>query len=994
MILAAALLATVLVQSAGPSRPPVPPSPHPPYFQQDVRYTIGASLDEPSGVLSGVARLAYRNNSPDTLREIYFHQYLNAFRPGSLWSADERREGIHRFADLPEPYNAFEHLGDVTVSGVRVAASYPNAPDSTIVRFALPRALAPGDSILVILPFEARPSAIPRRQGRQGRRFDFAQGYPKVCVYDRNGWQAHPLHLAGELYGEYGTYDVTLDLAEDQVVAASGVPVSGDPGWARANASGGPVTLQSDWYPEALRTTPYALRTSPGRKLVRFYAENIHHFAWSANPQYRYEEGRYKDIVLRTLYQPQDSATWGHGIVIQRLQRAMAWLDSIYGPYPYPQTIAVHRIEGGGTEFPMLVMNGGPEESLIFHEVGHIYTYGILGNNEWKEGFLDEGFTTFQTAWNFQRRGMGVPSVNVQQIILNLDLDGWSQPVATVAEDFYEFGIYSRMIYTKGQLFHEMVRYTVGEENFRRGLRLYYDRWKLKHVDEAAYRQAMEEVSGLDLRQLFTEWLHGTPLVDYSLGSVQRWQLDNGQWRTEITVDRRGNGVMPVDIAVPAGDSIYTVRVSGTQPSERVQLTTPVRSGRVELDLARQTMDWNYLNNREGTGPLRLLGPVGPKSVNRFGWSGSQPARRDRRVSNLMPLAWYNDAGGLQAGVQWRSNYLGRFDQNALQLTYGARGSHRLNGWLTLRNPTWLRVPRARLGGDVFLVEGRRGGRVWVNTDRSAHLTFGPRLTVGVEFSHINVSDTAYVDRARWSDQAVTEIGGFVARRWSGPVQATDARITTAFGLAGEPARGGLGAAHTYGRATFDLRHQHTVGRFELRGRGYLGGMLRNDSVGAPLQRSLFVAGADPYETFANPFLRSAGALFVRPDVNYSAPGGGGLRAYHTGLAAQWMATLSAEVVFTAFRKPRRHAFTSLSLAAFGDAGVLGGKLNTFSAPPPSSLGDAGVGVRATHRIGPTNFTTRVDLPLFVSNPALAAGGKPGDGRAKLRFVWSLEEAF
>src|SRR4051812_23333001 len=90
------------------------------YFQQSVRYTIAASLDEPSGTLGGIARLDYRNNSPDTLREMYFHLFLNAFRPGSLWSADERREGIDRFARLPEPYNAFEHLGDVMIDGTRV----------------------------------------------------------------------------------------------------------------------------------------------------------------------------------------------------------------------------------------------------------------------------------------------------------------------------------------------------------------------------------------------------------------------------------------------------------------------------------------------------------------------------------------------------------------------------------------------------------------------------------------------------------------------------------------------------------------------------------------------------------------------------------------------------------------------------------------------------------------------------------------------------------
>ena len=162
------------------------------YWQQRVAYEIVASLDEPSGVLSGNVRIKYVNQSPDTLRDFYVHQYLNAFRPGSRWAAADSAEGRVRFQHMQDPDYAFERI----TLGSLGTPDYPYAPDSTIAHWRLPRRLAPGDSMSVDISWKARPSTLPRRQGRQGRRFDFAQWYPKVVVYDKYGWEDHPLYPA------------------------------------------------------------------------------------------------------------------------------------------------------------------------------------------------------------------------------------------------------------------------------------------------------------------------------------------------------------------------------------------------------------------------------------------------------------------------------------------------------------------------------------------------------------------------------------------------------------------------------------------------------------------------------------------------------------------------------------------------------------------------------------------------------------------------------
>src|SRR3989442_7793116 len=153
------------------------------YWQQQVAYRISASLDEPAGVVNGHARIAYVNHSPDTLREFFVHQYLNAFRPGSRWAATDAAEGRDRFQHLQDPDYAFERIIAATVMGEVRAPDYPYAPDSTIAHWTLPRPLAPGDSMLVEIDWRGRPAARPPRPGGQGGGVAFPPGEPQGGGY-------------------------------------------------------------------------------------------------------------------------------------------------------------------------------------------------------------------------------------------------------------------------------------------------------------------------------------------------------------------------------------------------------------------------------------------------------------------------------------------------------------------------------------------------------------------------------------------------------------------------------------------------------------------------------------------------------------------------------------------------------------------------------------------------------------------------------------------
>jgi len=963
------------------------------YWQQQVAYRITASLDEAAGVLTGHERITYVNRSPDTLSEFFVHQYLNAFRPGSRWSAVDASEGRVRFQNRKDPDYAFERITRSSVMGQSAPPDYPFAPDSTIAHWALPGPLPPGDSLTVEIDWQARPSTLPRRQGRQGRRFDFAQWYPKVVVYDRYGWEAHPLYPAGEFYGEFATYDVTLDLAQDQVIGATGVPVCGDPGWEKARAvPESRVDYQRDYYG---RVPDDCAPASPGRKTVRFRAEQVHHFAFSLNPDYVYEQGRYHDVVVHVLYQPGDRATWGGGIAVSRTETALGWLDSLYGPFAWPQITNVHRIEGGGTEFPMMVMNGSPGLGLILHEVGHNYTMGILANNEWREGYLDEGFTSFQTAWYEATRGLGDDYPELEAGILLDDVDRWSEPVSTVSERFRDFFLYNEMIYNKGELFYDELRYVVGDDTMRQILRTYYARWKLKHVDEDKFRAVCEEVSHQDLKWLFAEWLHATPLIDYELQRVERRRGTDGRWHVVVTVRRKGDGVMPLEI----GDThhIYA-RTVGQAEVERVEFTTDSSPGRLTLDPRVLAHDWNMLNNSEPKG--WLLWRARGQSAFRVDNPTRDVVRRDRKTVGFLPLAWSNDAGGVTLVVRSRSNYLGRFERGLGLVSVGLRGTTKdaFGTYFRTENSVRHPVPRTTTAVATWGVEGRTGIQLSVDHDLRRRWVDRGERHAGFDALWMATTKTAFLDPRLWDDAGTIEAGPWVSSTSPGGRGTVSSRIGFHGGIVYRYPGPGIVAEHRYDmepflRGTAELSAHLPFWLGTTLGLRGFGGRYWAHSP-PPLQRRIYVAGADPYETFTNPLLRSRGALFVRPGFFYQAPGDANLRGFAPELGGRWAVSGSVELSHTVFTR-RQGGVRNVALHLFGDGGLVD------SAAVPSgatgkgvTLWDAGAGAVATLRAGDLGWTIRFDVPLLVNRWSFAADSHGRERTAQFRWLVSLSPSF
>jgi hypothetical protein len=570
-------------------------------LQQGVAYTIEARLDERAELLQGRARLHYTNRAPVTLDTLWFHQHLNAFRPNSAWASRELEYGQRRFQDLGPQEHAFERFSSVTVDGRTVTPFYPGAPDSTVVAIPLVTPLAPGATVVLTMDWSARPSTVPRRQGRAGRHYDFAQWYPRIAVYEDGAWQTQPLLPQGEFYGEFGTYDVTLEIADDQVIGATGVPISGEPGWRAAPGSAEPL-INRDFYAGSAPEPLGFLTGSPasGQRRVHWRARDVHHFAWSADPSFVLESGQTPrlgddggSIGVHVLYRPTDQ-DWANGVALNRSIAALDWLQRLFGPYPWPQLTNLRRLESGGTEFPMMMMNGSPSEGLIVHEMAHQYLHGILANNEWRDGWLDEGFTDFVTNWYHEDQGRSDVWAAGLESVRGLERRANTYPIARPGAEFPDPATYSAMTYRKTGLIFRMLRDLVGEASMREILRTFFEQNRLQHVDEADLRRAVNQVTGENYDWFFEQWFHTTHTLDYAVGGTHQQRLPDGRWLTRVDVLRLGQAWMPVRVQI--GDQVRTL--SERDRRQTVEVITGTRPAEAIIDPDNVLIDLDISSNR------------------------------------------------------------------------------------------------------------------------------------------------------------------------------------------------------------------------------------------------------------------------------------------------------------------------------------------------------------------------------------------------------------
>lgn len=955
--------------------------------QERAAYRIAASLADSTGTLRGTQQLIYRNFSSDTLRVLVFELPLNARPAGS--------------APAPDSMRGYTRLGAQS-AGTPLGLEWPLSPDSSLVRLVLATPLPPGDSTSVTMDWESRPPA----ESRRGAHFDFPYWYPRLEAYGPGGWPEHPFDADADSHGEFATYLVRLDLPSDQVIGATGVPLCGDPGWVAARRPvGAPVHWWSFTPGETLSRPAMDADTAcanalPGRKTVLWYAEEVPDFAMTFDPNYRYEEGDFRFRPVRVLYQKGQERVWGAGLVAGRSEMALGWLEEAAGKYPWPQTTTAQQLASRSSGPPMMALSDvGGLESIV-HMFGRNYFGGTVANDAWTERWLGEGLVHFQAAWFLEVLGRRGEFDALELQVLGWDLDGLSQPVANPPSGFRDRATWLAMTTDRAELFFLQLRTAVGGPvAMDTLLHRYASQYRFQRADEAGLRSVAEGVAGRDLAPLFRQWLHERVLYDYAVGSATQRQVQNDSggatgWTTDVEVMRKADGEFPVEVWVIAESDTGVGHAGGATASERIAIATRSRPLEVIVDPRLLSHDWNMLNNRR-----RFSGGPLPSTEKYLGGYFGTRSQRDVMTLGIAPTAWYNQEGGWTLGLKGRSDYLGRFnlDEAYLNMSTGwsadpEPGKVDVNASIRLRNPTWLRHPGLTEWIGASWVEGRAGAGMGVEKSLRRSLADSGVRTVGLSLEWLTVRTPGYVDSGFYSDAGTVELTGSGRMAGHNGAWQLDAHATAALGYMYPTASATGVSSQAFFRGTLSATARRSLGPLMTLGaRGYAGAALAKEPV--VRQRQIYLAGSDPYQQFADPFLRSRGSILRLDGVNYQSPGGADVRGLAPTLSAGQAYGINLEVERSLF-----HAEGGLlrrfAVAAFTDGVVANGDLDTAGGNALMAAADAGLGVRIGLHKGETPFEFRFDMPLWVSEPALAQDTSPDGNAFGFRWTFSFSPVF
>ncbi|MBS1587489.1 MAG: M1 family metallopeptidase [Bacteroidetes bacterium] len=905
------------------------------YWQQDVAYTIRAKMDEDKNMIDGSELLYYWNNSPDTLTVLYFHLFQNAFIKGSrlynLYLANKQKPHLGKYES--------QGLGIVVTS---MSVDYNPVDvelDNTVMKVQLRQPLFPGSRAAIKIDFQTYydNGSIRRRMKMYDawgfKHYNGTQWFPKICVYDRKfGWDTYQ-HLNREFYGDFGSYDVTLDFPSNYILEATGV--------LQDRKKTLPDTLREKldvknfankkWDEAPSVVIPYK---KGERREWHFKADNVHDFAFTADPTYRIGTAYWKDIECVAIVQEPHASGWQHAA--EYVAKIIQTFSEDIGMYQYPKMVAADAADG--MEYPMLRLDGGREpgfHGLLVHEIGHNWFYGMVGNNETYRASLDEGFTQFLTSWGLRRidgdteirdrqkswyRRLFAEPVNTmdRNTLYGYTVTALNQnelPLNTHSDDFHSAldhgGGYGMVYYKTASMLYNL-QYVLGDSLFHSALKHYFAQWRFAHPYFEDFRASIINYTHVDLNWFFDEWLETTKQIDYGISAIKRI---SGSDSFAIKFKRKGDMQMPVDFTVTAKDGskqTYTIpntwfaKQEGMQvlskwygwgkmyPTYTAHVPAPAGIRSVQIDTSYRLADRDWEDNYKTRGL-----PFRPQALKlKFDGGLGGPADRRHYRMYWRPDLWWNPVDGIKAGLHIEGDYMHTLHNldasiwwNTHVLQDSRYGVYVNEGWydryapvnysFNYMSPLSRKYPKLQLQLNSRFLDGlwyHRGGFNWLFSEQNT-----VRLFAQTMWRKDSNALNYLIYPTEWSSMPANA-NSSVNLEWTHKYNYLKGAGMYTLSARAPFLANGAGKAFNYAYAQLESINYNRLGKLEVRTRlfGRYG-----TGTNIPFESALFLAGANPESLMEDKYTRTRGFIpeewqdISRFQTNHFQQGGGlNLRAY------------------------------------------------------------------------------------------------------------------
>lgn len=546
-------------------------------------YNIDVELDTYSKILNGSLVLEWKNKSTDTISELQFHMYLNAFKnsKSTFMKGSDVFINVFSFVDVENMWGWIDIISMEIVGGENLTSKITyiqpddnNLEDQTVISVKLQNSIKPESVTKIKIGFIAKLPQIISRTGYIDDYFFVGQWFPKIGVLEPKGqrnvaetqWNCHQYHAQSEFYSDFGVYKVNITVPQDYKIGATGIL------YQKKENEDGTITHC-------------------------FVAEDVIDFAWAASPKFvEYEKVTSSGKIIKALMQPEHSdLAYRH---INAAIVALNYYKNILGEYPYPNlTIIDPPFKGyksGGMEYPTLISTFSfsytpffvkiPELTTI-HEFGHNYFMGIIASNEAEEPWLDEGFTSYFEAKIMEKNypvfsflGYNFEDFDIHRAAYTLY---FNPQITEIDNNSWEFplGSYSVMNYNKAALVLKTLENLVGEQDMNLILKKYYERWKFKHPTTTDFIDIVNEVVkysenfelGKNMNWFFQQTIYNSGICDYKLASITNTLVEETnsgifdesgvkvsiisdnkdyQYNSNVSVYRLGDIIIPVEVLV------------------------------------------------------------------------------------------------------------------------------------------------------------------------------------------------------------------------------------------------------------------------------------------------------------------------------------------------------------------------------------------------------------------------------------------------------------